>query len=47
VCLRKLCWNLGVESVPYLERLEAFCAKHGLAPEADYYRKAAAALARP
>jgi archaemetzincin len=47
VCLRKLCWNLGVEPVPYLERLEAFCAKHGLAPEADYYRKATAALARP
>jgi archaemetzincin len=46
VCLRKLCWNLGVEPVPYLKRLEAFCIRQGLNPEADYYRKAVAALAR-
>jgi archaemetzincin len=43
VCLRKLCWNLQVEPVPYLERLEHFCRRHGLV-EVDWYAKAAALL---
>src|SRR6266496_1551562 len=25
VCLRKLCWNLWVEPVPYLTKMKAFC----------------------
>jgi archaemetzincin len=45
VCLRKLCWNLQVEPVPYLGRLEAFCRQNGLRPEVGWYEKAMAALA--
>jgi archaemetzincin len=43
VCLRKLLWNLRAEPVPYLQRLEAFCSRHGL-EEADWYAKAVVAL---
>ena len=28
VCVRKLCWNLQVEPVPYLARLKAFCEQN-------------------
>ena len=45
VCLRKLCWNLQVEPVPYLGKLEAFCRQNGLAPESRWYERAVAALA--
>jgi archaemetzincin len=44
VCLRKLCWNLNLEPVKYLTRLRDFCIKHGLESEADWYRRALAAL---
>jgi archaemetzincin len=40
VCLRKLCWNLQVEPVPYLEKLAAFSNKHGLNNESRWYRLA-------
>jgi archaemetzincin len=45
VCLRKLLWNLQVEPVAYLRRLEAFCREHGLA-EGDWFAAAAEASAR-
>lgn len=45
VCLRKLCWNLQVESISYLTRLKAFCQQEGLDVEARWYEKAIAALA--
>src|SRR5262249_10848958 len=45
VCLRKLCWNLGVEPVPYLTKLKAFCQQNGLEPESNWYERATAALA--
>lgn len=45
VCLRKLCWNLRVEPVPYLTKLNTFCQKNGLGPESAWYERAAAALA--
>jgi archaemetzincin len=45
VCLRKLCWNLRVEPVPYLTRLKAFCQQNGLDPETGWYERAIAALA--
>jgi archaemetzincin len=45
VCLRKLCWNLQVEPVPYLRKLEAFCHRHGFDAEAGWYETAKAALA--
>ena len=45
VCLRKLCWNLRVEAVPYLTKLKAFCQQNGLDPESGWYDKAIAALA--
>lgn len=47
VCLRKLCWNLNVEPVAYLTRLQEFCERHGLEAEADGYRKAVALMRSP
>lgn len=44
VCLRKLCWNLQVETVPHLERLGAFWREQGFPEEADWYGMAVAAL---
>jgi archaemetzincin len=44
VCLRKLCWNLQLEPVGYLEKLQAFCRKHGLDDEVEWYGKAIQAL---
>jgi archaemetzincin len=43
VCLRKLCWNLQVEPVPYLQRLAEFCRQQGL-PEGEWYATAATVL---
>jgi archaemetzincin len=45
VCLRKLCWNLQAEPIPYLTKLRAFCQTHGLDAEARWYEAAIAALA--
>src|SRR5262249_23101518 len=44
VCLRKLLWNLQVEPVPYLKRLEAFCRGSGLDEEVGWYARAVGAL---
>lgn len=46
VCLHKLCWNLQIEPVPYLGKLEEFCKRQHLKDEADWYRQAIAALNR-
>jgi hypothetical protein len=43
--LRKLCWNLQVEPVPYLTKLKEFCRQNGLNPESGWYERALAALA--
>jgi archaemetzincin len=40
ICLRKLVWNLRVEPVSYLRRLETFCHEHGL-EEVAWYATAA------
>lgn len=45
VCLRKLCWNLQVEPVPYLRRLAAFDREYDL-DGADWLTNAAAILER-
>jgi archaemetzincin len=45
VCLRKLCWNLRVEPVPYLTKLKAFCEQNALDAESRWYDRAIAALA--
>ena len=45
VCLRKLCWNLQAEPIPYLTKLKAFCRTQGLDAEAHWYEQAVAALA--
>jgi archaemetzincin len=37
VCLRKLLWNLQVEPVPYLKRLEELCRRHGLKDAVSWY----------
>jgi archaemetzincin len=44
VCLRRLCWNLAVEPVAYLSKLEAFCRRDGFDGEAGWYEKAIALL---
>ena len=43
-CLRKLCWNLQVDLIPYLGRLERFVNGHGFPDEAAWYRRAVALL---
>ena len=45
VCLRKLCWNLQAEPIPYLAKLKAFCRTQGLDAEAHWYEQAVAVLA--
>jgi archaemetzincin len=45
VCLRKLCWNMQIEPVPYLKKLEAFCRQNALGLERAWYEKVIAALA--
>ena len=40
VCLRKLCWNLGVKPIPHLTALMTFCRQNNLHSEADWYDKA-------
>jgi archaemetzincin len=45
VCLRKLCWNLRVEPVPYLGRLEAFCRRYEFDAETGWYERAITAMA--
>jgi hypothetical protein len=45
VCLRKLCWSLQREPVPYLGRLEAFCRRYRFSAEAGWYDKTMARLA--
>lgn len=42
VCLRKLLWNLQVEPIPYLRRLNAFCRNVGL--DEAWYARALALL---
>ncbi|HZZ77320.1 MAG TPA: hypothetical protein VFE62_02310 [Gemmataceae bacterium] len=44
ICLRKVCWNLQLEPVPYLTRLKAFCQANGLDPEGGWYERPIAAL---
>ncbi len=44
VCLRKLCWNLQVEPVPYLMKLKTFHQQHGFDVESGWHEKALAAL---
>jgi archaemetzincin len=44
VCLRKLCWNLRVQPIPYLKKLGEFCRTHGLKEEGLWYAKAIEAL---
>lgn len=40
ICQRKLCWNLQVDPVTYLGKLEAFCRKHSFDEDAGWYRQA-------
>ncbi len=47
VCLRKVCWSLRVEPVPYLKRLGDFCGRNGLDDERRWYERVVAALAHP
>jgi archaemetzincin len=42
VCMRKLCWNLQGEPVPYLEALATICMKNNL--EAGWFERAVALL---
>jgi archaemetzincin len=44
VCLHKLCWNLRVDPVVYLQQLQTVSGKLGLDEEAAWYGKAIATL---
>jgi archaemetzincin len=44
VCLRKLCWDLRVEPVPYLTKLKTFSQQNGLDAESAWYERAIATL---
>jgi archaemetzincin len=46
VCLRKLCWNLRVEPIPYLTKMKVFCQQNDLDSEGIWYEKAIAVLAK-
>jgi len=46
ICVRKLCWNLQVEPVPYLKMLVDFWRAQGFAEEAAWYGTAVATLER-
>ena len=44
-CLRKLCWSLQAEPLPYLMKMKTFCEQNGLNSERNWYEKALPALA--
>jgi len=44
VCLRKLCWNLQVDPVPYLKRLATFWQDQGVSSEVAWYERAIAIM---
>jgi len=44
VCLRKLCWNLQVEPMPYLRRVRDLCRTHGLDDTAEWHQQALSLL---
>ena len=44
VCLRKLCWNLQVDPLRYLARLQTFCQENDLGDEVAWYARAIRAL---
>jgi hypothetical protein len=46
VCLRKLCWNLRIEPIPYLTALKTFCRQNGFDTEAGWYDKAIKTLTK-
>lgn len=43
-CVAKVCWATGAEPGERFRRLAAFCAEHGLAKQAGFYRQSARAL---
>lgn len=46
VCQRKLCWNLRVDPVAHLRKLEEFCRKHNFEEEVEWYQNASSALTK-
>lgn len=40
VCLKKLCWNLGIDPLERYKRLESFCLKNNLIKEAKFFQQA-------
>jgi archaemetzincin len=46
VCLRKLCWNLGIEPILYLTALKTSCSQNNLHSEAGWYDKAIETLSK-
>ncbi len=39
VCLKKLCWNLGIDPFERYRKLEAFCSEHDLVNEAKFFQQ--------
>lgn len=46
VCLKKLCWNLGIDPLERYKRLESFCLKNNLIKEAKFFQQAIIFLSR-
>jgi archaemetzincin len=46
VCLRKLCWNLGIEPISYLTALKTFCSQNNLHTEVGWYEKVISTLTK-
>jgi len=39
ICLKKLCWNLGMDPVERYQKLATFCLQHNLLKEAEFFQK--------
>lgn len=39
VCLKKLCWNLGIDPLERYRKLEVFCSEYNLVNEAKFFQQ--------
>ncbi|UCE07471.1 MAG: hypothetical protein JSW07_05400, partial [bacterium] len=44
VCLKKLCWNLGIDPLKRYKKLGTFCLKNNLIKEAEFFHQAVLVL---
>lgn len=39
VCLKKICWNLGIDPLERYKKLESFCLKNNMIKESKFFQK--------